>query len=146
MKSQIVLYIDAQLKLELVERYPRGVSQKFEAIMRELLNIDDGNEIEDIEKLNAQALILQEKIKTIKMGRIAQDNEQHKNMLSQEKRNYQVIENNFITETRNWDEDKVHRFNREWRTYLEENGYLINDCNRIQYWFRSYLYKKKEFD
>jgi hypothetical protein len=54
------------------------------------------------------------------------------------------IEDEFIKESSKWDDIQRIDFNKQWNKHLKDNNLLINDLNRIQYWWRFIKNKQVE--
>lgn len=137
-KTQIVLWIDDDLKRLLKIKFD-NVSKKFSDIMKIQLDMEEKNyDDTHIEEIQTQIALLKNKLQDISTEKEQKNFSNYDAKIKQEKINMPVLEKEFMDLLNKWEEETKHKFNIEWRNYLKDNNLMINDCNRVQYWFRFY--------
>lgn len=145
-KTQIVLWIDEELKRLLKLKYD-NISKKFSDTMKIQLDIEEqAYDDTHIEEIQTQIALLQGQLQSISQEKEQQKISNYDAKLKQERVNMPLIEKEFIDLLNSWDDETQEKFNDEWASYLKQNNLMINDCNRIQYWFRFYKSEKKTYE
>jgi hypothetical protein len=145
-KTQIVLWIEEDLKRLLKVRYD-NVSKKFSEVMKTILEVEEKEyDQEDTTKIETEIALLKSKLEDIKYQKDQQKIDTYHQKIQQEKRNMPLIEDKFMKLIATWDEFTAQKFHKEWQDYLKDNNMMINDLNKMQYWFRFYESEGKTYE
>jgi DNA repair exonuclease SbcCD nuclease subunit len=157
MRAIVTYSIDYEVAQQFNNMYSKGeksgiINDLIKSYLKFNKSADTGDVEKEIEAMNRQESII--KAKRVELLRIKelqkeqqeqQELNEKRKLFEQERRNMPLIEDEFLKLLDVWDEDQKRRFTQEWKNHLEDNGYMINDCTKIQYWFRKYKSKNKSF-
>jgi predicted nucleic acid-binding Zn-ribbon protein len=159
MTTQMATYsLNSDVLQKFNSMYPRGkrtevvndLIKNYIKYQSQAATDDLDNELTQLEKEKAALLSRENYLRTLQETKTKEQNQQklieEKQFLEQEKRNISIIDDELFNLEEKWTHEKRNKLTQEWKEYIKQNNLLPNDYTRVQYWFRFYKSKNKEFE